>query len=59
MPSHEMVMDFSNELAKRLGYTPYADRFESRVAMIAKDPDNARIDFDLEIQKTLNKVDKK
>ncbi len=51
MPSHEMVLEFSNELARRLGYTPYADRYESRVAMIAKDPSKAKIDFEAELKK--------
>ncbi len=56
MPPHEMVLEFSNELAKRLGYTPYADRFESRVAMIAKDPSKAKINFQEEVEKQLLNV---
>ncbi|SMD31152.1 4-demethylwyosine synthase TYW1 [Picrophilus oshimae] len=56
MPSHEMVLEFSNEMARRLGYTPYADRRESRVAMIAKDPSKARIDFDSVLKKAMEKI---
>ena len=43
-------------MAKRLGYFEYADRFESRVAMISKNPETARINVDAEIQKTLKKL---
>ena len=50
-------MEFSSTLAKRLGYFEYADRFESRVAMIAKNPENAKINIDEEIQKTLKKLE--
>ncbi|MEM0139429.1 MAG: 4-demethylwyosine synthase TYW1 [Ferroplasma sp.] len=56
MPSHAEIMEFSGKLAERLGYTEYADRHESRVAMIARDPAMAKIDVDVEIKKTLEKI---
>ena len=57
MPTHDEIMEFSSTMAKRLGYFEYADRFESRVAMIAKNPETARINVDAEIQKTLKKLE--
>ncbi|PYB67727.1 4-demethylwyosine synthase TYW1 [Thermoplasma sp. Kam2015] len=45
MPSHTEILEFSHDLADRMGYTFVADRVESRVAMIAKDPSKAKIDF--------------
>ncbi|MCL5665998.1 MAG: 4-demethylwyosine synthase TYW1 [Candidatus Thermoplasmatota archaeon] len=46
MPEHSLIKEFSNELASRLGYQFTAERKESRVALISKDPSKARIDFD-------------
>ncbi len=46
MPSHEEILQFSRDLGTRLGYELTADRKESRVALLAKDPSNSRIDFD-------------
>ncbi|KAA8922915.1 4-demethylwyosine synthase TYW1 [Thermoplasma sp.] len=45
MPSHTEILEFSHQLADRMGYYFVADRVESRVAMIAKDPSKAKIDF--------------
>ncbi|MGC8608317.1 MAG: 4-demethylwyosine synthase TYW1 [Thermoplasmata archaeon] len=45
MPSHEDILEFSRSLGKLLGYEFTADRVESRVALISKDPSMAKIDF--------------
>lgn len=38
MPSHEMVVDFSVELGKRIGYEFTAENKKSRVTLLCKDP---------------------
>lgn len=45
MPPHDMIVEFSKELAKRLGYDFTASRSDSRVTLISKDPSKAKIDF--------------
>ncbi len=45
MPSHDDIIEFSRQLGERLGYEFTADRRESRVALISKDPKTAKIDF--------------
>ncbi|BAB59648.1 hypothetical protein [Thermoplasma volcanium GSS1] len=45
MPPHSEILEFSHSLSEKLGYQFVADRVESRVAMIAKDPSKAKIDF--------------
>lgn len=45
MPSHDSIVEFSKSLAKNLGYIYTAERRESRVALISKDPSKAKIDF--------------
>ena len=46
MPSHDSILEFSNALAGKIGYQFTADRRDSRVALISKDPSTAKIDFD-------------
>ena len=43
MPTHERIMWFARELAERLGYRIYAERPESRVAMLTKHEDESKI----------------
>jgi tRNA wybutosine-synthesizing protein 1 len=45
MPSHDSIVDFSRKLAANLGYVYTAERRESRVSLISKDPSRAKIDF--------------
>lgn len=45
MPSHDLVLSFTNDLGERLGYTLKADRKDSRATLLAKDPSISRIDF--------------
>lgn len=45
MPSHDEIMGFSNSLSGRLGYELVADRKESKVALLAKNPANRMINF--------------
>ncbi len=45
MPSHDSIVEFSRNLANNLGYTYTAERRESRVALISKDPSMSKIDF--------------
>ena len=45
MPPHDMVVQFSRELGEKLGYEFTAERRESRVTLLCRDPSNARIDF--------------
>ncbi len=45
MPSHDDIIEFSRQLGERIGYEFTADRRESRVALISKDPKTAKIDF--------------
>ncbi|GGM71701.1 4-demethylwyosine synthase TYW1 [Thermogymnomonas acidicola] len=43
MPSHADIMDFSRALAERTGYQVAGERSDSRVALLARDPERARI----------------
>ena len=45
MPSHDYIVEFSRELANNLGYDFTAERRDSRVTLLSKDPSKARIDF--------------
>ena len=45
MPSHDDIVDFSTRIGERLGYVFTADRRESRVALVSRDPTRARLDF--------------
>lgn len=45
MPSHDYILEFSRELGSRLGYELTKDRRDSRVTLLAKDPDKGNIDF--------------
>jgi len=45
MPGHRLIVEFSKSLAERLGYQYTAEREESRVTLISKDPSRAKIDF--------------
>lgn len=45
MPSHDSIVEFSKALAANLDYVYTAERRESRVALICKDPSTAKIDF--------------
>lgn len=46
MPSHEEIMNFTKDLGYKLNYEFVADRPESRVSLLAKDPSKAKINFD-------------
>jgi len=48
MPTHERIMWFARELAERLGYRIYAERPESRVAMLTKHDDESKIKLRLQ-----------
>ncbi len=54
MPPHTMIKEFSEQLATNLGYTFTAERKESRVSLISKDPSKAKIDFSQIIGQALN-----
>ncbi len=46
MPSHGEIMNFTKDLGYKLNYEFVADRPESRVSLLAKDPSKAKINFD-------------
>lgn len=46
MPSHEEIMSFTKDLGYKLNYEFVADRPESRVSLLARDPSKAKINFD-------------
>lgn len=45
MPEHSLIREFSESLAQNLGYVYTAERPESRVTLVSKDPSKAKIDF--------------
>ena len=45
MPSHDSIVEFSRELASRLGYDFTSERRDSRVTLLCKDPANRFINF--------------
>ncbi len=45
MPSYQEIMEFSSALSSRMGYELVADRKESKVALLAKDPSLRLINF--------------
>ena len=45
MPSHDLIVEFSRELASRLGYDFTSERRDSRVTLLCKDPTNRFINF--------------
>lgn len=45
MPSHDSIVEFSRELASRLGYDFTSERRDSRVTLLCKDPTNRFINF--------------
>ncbi len=46
MPSHDEIMSFTRDLGYKLNYELVAERSESRVSLLAKDPSKAKINFD-------------
>ncbi|AKA48680.1 tRNA-modifying protein [uncultured archaeon] len=54
MPSHDSVVDFSKQLASNLGYDFTAERRDSRVTLISKDPSKAKIDFSQIVPEGIN-----
>ena len=45
MPSHDLILEFTKELGKNLGYEMTAERRDSRVTLLAKDSSKSKIDF--------------
>ncbi len=45
MPSHDEIMEFTISLSEKIGYEIAAERRDSRVSLMAKDPSMARINF--------------
>ncbi|EQD55798.1 tRNA-modifying enzyme, partial [mine drainage metagenome] len=45
MPSHDYIVEFSKELASRLGYDFTSERRDSRVTLLCKDPTKRFINF--------------
>ncbi len=45
MPSHDFILEFSRRLGENLGYELTAERRDSRVTLLAKDPSMAKINF--------------
>ncbi len=45
MPSHDEIMDFTIKLGEKIGYEVTAERSESRVSLLSKDPSKAKINF--------------
>lgn len=45
MPSHDYIVEFSRQLGENLGYELTAERRDSRVTLLAKDPSMSKIDF--------------
>jgi tRNA wybutosine-synthesizing protein 1 len=46
MPSHNDIMDFTVKLGEKVGYEVTAERRESRVSLLAKDPSKSKINFE-------------
>ncbi len=46
MPSHNDIMDFTIKLGEKIGYEVTAERMESRVSLLAKDPSKSKINFE-------------
>ena len=46
MPSHDDIMTFTTELGEKLGYQVTAERRESRVSLLCKDPSMAMLNHD-------------
>ena len=45
MPSHDLILEFTKELGKNLGYEMTAERRDSRVTLLARDSSKSKIDF--------------
>ncbi|MCL5783306.1 MAG: 4-demethylwyosine synthase TYW1 [Candidatus Thermoplasmatota archaeon] len=45
MPSHDLILEFTKDLGKNLGYEMTAERRDSRVTLLAKDSSKSKIDF--------------